>query len=89
MMLDDILAVISPVTSKNATEALQFYEDTVDALPYLQTTEKDGGFDWDKCRAYCKVGKRYSPYRYMEYLAMLFNTTKKDMKNQWRNINYH
>ena len=88
MGYDTVLAVVSPVTPKNATEALQFYEDTADILPYLQTSEKDNGFDWDKCRAYCKVGKRYSLDKYMEYLAMRFDTTKQDMKNQWRNINY-
>lgn len=29
-----------------ATEALQFYEDCADNLPYYQTSEKDNGFDW-------------------------------------------
>ena len=83
-----LLAVVFPTCSKNATEALQFYEDTADMLSYLQTSKKDNGFDWDRCRAYCKIGKTYSLNRYMEYIAMQFNTTKEEMKNQWRNINY-
>jgi hypothetical protein len=69
-----------------ATEALQFYEDCADNLPYYQTTEKDNGFDWDRCRAYCSVGKSYSHQRFMAYVAEWFGTTVKEMKLQWRNV---
>lgn len=74
------------VADAKATEALQFYEDCVDKLPYHQTSEKDNGFDWDRCRAYCSVGKSYSHSRFMAYVAEWFGTTVKEMKLQWRNV---
>ena len=78
----------SPVADSKATEALQFYEDCADNLPYYQTSEKDNGFDWDRCRAYCSVGKSYSHQRFMGFVAEWFGTTVKEMKLQWRNVNY-
>jgi hypothetical protein len=70
----------------NEAEALQFYEDCADKLPYYQTSEKDNGFDWDRCRAYCSVGKSYSHSRFMSYVAEWFGTTVNEMKLQWRNV---
>lgn len=81
-----VMGSFSPVADSKATEALQFYEDCADNLPYYQTSEKDNGFDWDRCRAYCRVGKSYSHSRFMAYVAELFGTTVKEMKHQWRNV---
>ena len=55
-------------------------------LPYYQTSEKDNGFDWDRCRVYCSVGKSYSHQRFMTYVAEWFGTTVKEMKLQWSNV---
>lgn len=88
---DEVLNRLDPEQiqmSKNATEALQFYEDCVDSLPYIQTSEKDNGFDWDMCRAYCCVGKSYSHSRFMEFVAKWFKTTVSEMKNSWRHIKH-
>jgi hypothetical protein len=76
----------SPVADSKATEASQFYEDCADNLPYYLTSEKDNEFDWDRCRAYCRVGKSYSQQRFMAYVAEWFGTTVKEMKLQWRNV---
>lgn len=75
-----------PTASAKATEALQFYEDCADSIANLQTSEKDYGFDWDRCRAYCFVGKSYSHSRFMNYVAQWFGVTTEEMKSQWRNI---
>lgn len=69
-----------------ATKALQFYEDCVDHLGYCEASGKELGFDWDRCRAYCKVGKTYSKSKFMLYVAIFFETTVSEMKEQWRNI---
>lgn len=84
--IGDVMGSFSPVADSKATEALQFYEDCADNLPYCQTSEKDNGFDWDRCRAYCSVGKSYSHSRFMAYVAEWFGTTVKEMKLQWRNV---
>lgn len=83
----EVMGSFSPIAAAKATEALQFYEECADNLPYYQTSEKDDGFDWDKCRAYCSVGKSYSHQRFMAYVAEWFGTTVKEMKLQWRNVN--
>lgn len=84
LIVDDLCFVVD----SKATEALQFYEDCCDNLPYYQTSEKDNGFDWDLCRAYCKIGKSYSHQKFMDYVAKWFGTTMEEMKGQWRNIKY-
>ena len=81
-----VMGSFSPVAYSKAKEALQFYEDCAENLPYYQTSEKDNGFDWDRCRAYCMVGKSYSHSRFMDYVAEWFGTTVKEMKLQWRNV---
>lgn len=50
-----VMGNFSPVADSKTTEALQFYEDYTDSLSYCQTSERDNGFDWDRCRAYCSV----------------------------------
>ena len=81
-----VMGSFSPVEYSKAIEALQFYEDCAENLPYYQTSEKDNGFDWDRCRAYCRVGKSYSDKMFMDYVAECFGTTVKEMKLQWRNV---
>jgi hypothetical protein len=85
-LLGAVMGSFSPAADSKATEALQFYEDCSDNLPYYQTSEKDSGFDWDRCRAYCGVGKSYSHQRFMAYVAEWFGTTVKEIKLQWRNV---
>jgi len=84
--VSDIMGIVTTVCDSKATEALQFYEDCADNLPHYQTSEKDNGFDWDRCRAYCSVGNSYSHSRFMHYVAEWFGTTVGEMKLQWRNI---
>ena len=86
LYIGDVMGSFSPVADSKAIEALQFYEDCAENLPYYQTSEKDNGFDWDRCRAYCMVGKSYSHSRFMDYVAEWFGTTVKEMKLQWRNV---
>ena len=81
-----VMGSFSPVAYSKAIEALQFYEDCAENLPYYQTSEKDNGFDRDRCRAYCMVGKSYSHSRFMDYVAEWFGTTVKEMKLHWRNV---
>lgn len=84
--IEDVMVVLQH--DSKATDALQFYEDCSDHIAYCKASGQEIGFDWDYCRAYCKVGKTYSQARFMEYVALFFGTTVKEMKTQWRNIKY-
>jgi hypothetical protein len=82
----DVCGGFSRVADSKATEALQFYENCADHIAYCEASGKEIGFDWNQCRAYCRVGKTYSHLRFMAYVANFFNTTVKEMKLQWRNV---
>jgi hypothetical protein len=69
-----------------AIEALRFYEDCVDHIAYCEVYGKEMGFDWNRCRAYCSVGKSYSHSRFMAYVADFFGTSVKEMRLQLRNV---
>ena len=81
-----VMGSFSPVVDSKATKALQFYEDCADHIAYCESSGKEIGFDWDRCRAYCSVGKSYSHSRFMTYVAKWFGTTVEEMKFQWRNV---
>lgn len=81
-----VMGSFSPVADSKATKALQFYEDCADHIAYCKASGKELGFDWDRCRAYCSVGKSYSHSRFMAFVAEFFGTTVKEMKLQWRNV---
>jgi hypothetical protein len=78
----------TPTSDLKATKALQFYEDYADSLHYIKSSEENNEFDWDRCRAYCRIGKKYSHQRFMTYVSEWFGTPVKEMKSQWRNIRY-
>lgn len=85
---DDWLMNPILASEEKATKALQFYEDCVDHIAYCEAYGKEINFNWDICRAYCRVGKTYSQAKFMEYLAKWFGVTVSEMKLQWRNIEY-
>lgn len=83
----------APKNLRNAVEALKFYEATVD-IPLSWTTDarsfskigetiKKIPYKGDFLRA---KSTKFSISRYMEYVAVQFDTTTEEMRNCWKKI---